>query len=544
MKLTGSILHPCDAGVMVSAPATIPCSVRAAPWVLAATILGSSLAFIDGTVVNVALPALQVNLSATVIDVQWVVEAYALLLAALLLAGGSLGDIYGRKRIYVVGVVVFALASACCGLALNVNQLIIARAVQGIGGALLVPGSLAIISASFDEHDRGRAIGTWSGFTAITTAFGPVLGGWLIEHASWRWVFFINLPLAAIVIILTLWRVPESRNPQAGGSLDWAGAVLATAGLGGIVFALIESSKRSWNDPVVIPSLLVGVSALIAFAAVESRTRSPLLPITLFRVRNFAGANLLTLFLYSALSGMFFFFPMNLIQVQKYTATAAGAASLPFIVLMFVMSRWSGGLVDRYGARRPLVAGPIVAAMGFALFAVPSIGAGYWTTFFPAVVVLGLGMAISVAPLTTTVMNSVAADRAGVASGVNNAVSRLAGVLAIAILGIVMLGTFNRHLTGDLAQVNVSREIRQEITSQEMKLAAIEVPAKIDVAAKEAIRRSIDESFIAGFRVVMLIASGLALASAATAWLVIRDKAAAPSGSDGLQAARTTVDAR
>jgi len=221
VKWIPSVGPPCDKGVILSSPAIAPCSAAAAPWILAATILGSSLAFIDGTVVNVALPALQANLNATVVDVQWVVEAYALLLAALLLVGGSLGDIYGRKRVFVVGVIVFAVASVFCGLAAGVNHLILARAVQGIGAALLVPGSLAIISSPFGEHDRGRAIGTWSGFTAMTTAIGPVLGGWLIEHASWRWVFFINLPLAAIVIVLTLWRVPESRNPQASRRPDW-----------------------------------------------------------------------------------------------------------------------------------------------------------------------------------------------------------------------------------------------------------------------------------------------------------------------------------
>ena len=524
MKPAGSSMYPCDEGVIASSPGMAPCSRRSAPWVLAATILGSSLAFIDGTVVNVALPALQANLNATVVDVQWVVEAYALFLAALLLVGGSLGDIYGRRRIYVMGVIVFTIASVGCGLAANVNRLIFARAVQGIGAALLVPGSLAIISASFGEHDRGRAIGTWSGFTAMTTAVGPVLGGWLIEHGTWRWAFFINVPLAAIVIFLTLWRVPESRNPQASGRPDWPGAVLTVAGLGGIVFALIESSKRSANDPVLIAALLVGVSALIAFAAVESRTNAPLLPITLFRARNFAGTNLLTLFLYSALSGMFFFFPMNLIQVQGYTPTAAGAASLPLIALIFLLSRWSGGLMERYGSRRPLVFGPIVAAIGFALFAVPSIGGDYWATFFPAVMILGLGMAISVAPLTTTVMNSVSGEWAGVASGINNAVSRLAGVLAIAIFGIVMLGTFNRHLDRDLAEIHISPEVRRDVGAQRIKLAAIEVPSSIDIATREATKRSIDESFIAGFRAVMWIASGLALASAATAWFVIRDK--------------------
>lgn len=515
-------MQPCDKGVIISAPAVAPCSAAAARWVLAGTILGSSLVFIDGTVVNVAVPALQANLQATVVDVQWVIEAYALLLAALLLVGGSLGDIYGRRRMYAIGVIVFATASASCGLALTINRLILARAIQGIGAALLVPGSLAIISASFAEKDRGRAIGTWSGFTSITTAIGPVLGGWLIEHASWRWVFFINLPVSAIVLILTFWRVPESRNTEAAGKPDWTGALLATLGLGGVVFALIESSKRSWNDPVVIVAFGIGLSALFGFAVVESRARAPLVPPSLFRERNFGGANLLTLFLYSALSGMFFFFPLNLIQVQGYTATAAGAASLPFIVLMFVLSRWSGGLVDRYGARRPLVVGPIVAATGFALFALPEVNNDYWTTFFPAVVVLGFGMAISVAPLTTTVMNSVNRARAGVASGINNAVSRLAAVLAVAILGIVMLQSFDHHLGENLAEMNISSDSHQELYAQRIKLAAIEIPANAGIP-RAAIKKSIDKAFIAGFRLVMLIAAGLALASSATAWLLIRD---------------------
>jgi EmrB/QacA subfamily drug resistance transporter len=515
MKLTGSVLQPCDAGVIGSTPAVAPCSSRAAPWVLAATILGSSLAFIDSTVVNVALPALQADFNATVVDVQWVIEAYALLLAALLLVGGSLGDIYGRKRIYVTGVIIFAVASAFCGLSLSVRQLIAARALQGIGAALLVPGSLAIISASFGEHERGKAIGTWSGFTSITSAVGPVLGGWLIEHASWHWVFFINLPIAAIVVVLTLRYIPESRNSQAGRTPDWTGAVLATAGLGGIVFGLIESSNRGWNDPVVIAALLLGIFALLGFVAAETRKRAPLLPISLFHERNFIGANLLTLFLYSALSATFFFFPMNLIQVQGYTATAAASALLPFIALMFLLSRWSGKLVDRYGSRRPLVFGPTVAAIGFVLFAIPSIGGSYWTTFFPSVIVLGLGMAISVAPLTTTVMNSVGEERAGIASGINNAVSRLAAVLAIALFGIVMLGIFSRHLSRDLAEMNMSSETRGDIDAQRMKLAAMKVPAEV--------RPSVDESFVAGFRLVMLIGAGLALTSAAAAWLMIRD---------------------
>jgi len=379
----------------------------------------------------------------------------------------------------------------------------------------MVPGSLAILSASFSERDRGRAIGTWSGFTSITSAVGPILGGWLIEHASWHWVFFINLPLALIVVVLTLGHVPESRSMQEGQVLDWAGAVLATVGLGGVVFALIESSHRGW-DTRVVGAALVGVFALIAFVAVEGRKTAPLLPIGLFRERNFTGANLLTLFLYSALSATLFFFPLNLIQVQGYTATAAASALFPFIALMFVLSRWSGKLVSRYGRRRPLLLGPIVASLGFALFAAPSTGGTYWATFFPAVMVLGLGMAISVAPLTTTVMNSVGQEHAGIASGINNAVARLAAVLAIALFGIVMLGSFNRHLSRELAVMNVSAETRRQIDNQRIKLAGMTVPPEV--------RRSVDDSFIAGFRLVMLMSAGLGLASAASTWLFIGDE--------------------
>lgn len=483
------------------------------------------MAFIDGTVVNVALPALQDDLGATQADVQWVVQSYTLFLAALLLVGGSLGDHFGRRRIFALGVVLFTVASIACGFAGSTGQLIAARAVQGIGGALLVPGSLAIISASFpDGEERGRAIGTWSGFTSITTALGPVLGGWLVEHASWRWVFFLNLPLAAIVLAVTLTRVPESRDPEVTGGirgLDWWGALFATTGLGALTYGLTEAANRGWADPLVFGSLTLGVAALIAFIAVEARGRAPMMPLGLFRSRTFSGTNLLTFLLYGALGGALFFFPFNLIQVQGYSSTAAGAAFLPMILIMFALSRWAGGLIGRYGAKPPLIVGPVIAAIGFALFAVPGIGGSYWTTFFPAVAVLGVGMAITVAPLTTAVMGAVEDRHAGLASGVNNSVSRVAGLLAIAAFGIVIAMTFRSALDERLDQLELPPATRTDVDAQRDRLAAAEPPPDLESSTASAIVHAIDEAFVSGFRVVMLLGAGLALASALISALTI-----------------------
>jgi EmrB/QacA subfamily drug resistance transporter len=521
--MSNKIKQPCDEGVIRSREAKYPCAPNAGPWVLAATILGSSMAFIDETALPVALPAIQSSLGATAVDVQWVVEAYTLLLAALVLVGGSLGDHLGRRRVFASGVVLFAAASVWCGLASGPGQLIAARAVQGVGGALLVPNSLAIIGASFGEERRGKAIGTWAGFTGLTMVLGPVLGGYLTESFSWRGVFFINLPLAVAVLAITMLRVPESRDDGARG-LDLPGAALAATGLGGVVFGLLESSRVGLGSPVVIGSLVVGGGALAAFVVVEGRVREPMVPLSLFRVRNFAGANVFTLLLYFALAGTLFFLPFNLIQAQGYSATAAGAAIVPVVLIMFLLSRYTGGLADRFGARPPLVVGPAVAAVGFALFAVPGIGGSYWTTFFPAAVVLGAGLAILVPAVTTVALNSVGVRHSGLASAINNSFSQIAGLLAVAVLGVLMFASFGNGLDERLSDMDLPPEVRQQLESEKLELGAAEAPAELDPASRADVERAIDEAFVSGFRVVMLVAAAAAAASALGAMLLIEGK--------------------
>jgi EmrB/QacA subfamily drug resistance transporter len=494
--------------------------------VLVATILGSSMAFIDSTVVNVALPALQSNLHANVVDVQWVIESYGLFLSALIMVGGALGDSFGRRAMFLLGVAAFAVASAGCGLSSSIKSLLVWRSVQGVAAAFLVPGSLAIISSSFDEKSRGKAIGTWAGFTTVTTALGPVLGGWLIEHASWHWVFFINIPLAAIVLVISLWHVPESRSSDTR-SLDWLGAAIATLGLAALVYGFLESSIFGWTHLRVVGSLIVGVGSLVVFLFVEKTVRTPLLPLKLFESASFSGANLLTLFLYAAVGIFFFVFPLNLIQIQKYSATATGAAALPMILLMFLLSRWSGGLIIRYGPKIPLIVGPLIAAVGFLLFAVPDVRARYWTAFFPAFVVLGLGMAISVAPLTTVVMNSVQQERAGTASGINNTVARVAGVLAVAVLGAVMAEAFDHSLRQSLASLNLDASIVYQLESNVAKLGSLDAPPGVDSQTAEAIRSAIADAFVFGFRLIVLLCAVLAIASAGIAWRKIPAEIAA-----------------
>ncbi|HEY2206865.1 MAG TPA: MFS transporter [Pseudonocardia sp.] len=406
-------------------------------WVLLATVLGTGMAFIDGTVVNIALPRIGTALDADAAGLQWVVNAYTLTLAAFIMLGGSLGDRFGRRRIFLVGVGVFAVASLVCGLAPGTGALVAARALQGVGGALLAPGSLAILQSSFVPADRGRAIGAWSGLAGVAGAIGPFVGGWLVEVASWRWVFLINLPVAVVVLLVAARHVPESRNSAASHRLDWAGTVLGAVGLAGLTYGLTAWSARGPADPLVLGTLVVGVAALVSFVLVEARSTHPMLPLSLFRSRTFSAVNVVTFALYAALACVFFFLVITLQVMAGFRPLAAGLSLLPLTVLMLVLSARVGALSTRIGPRIPMTAGPLVCVLALVLLSRIGPGAGYLVDVFPGVVALGLGLALTVAPLTSTALAAAQDRNAGLASGVNNAVARTAGLLAIAVLPLV-----------------------------------------------------------------------------------------------------------
>jgi EmrB/QacA subfamily drug resistance transporter len=471
------------------------------------------MAFIDGSAVNVALPVLQRDLNASAANAQWVIESYSLFLSALMLTGGSLGDVYGRRAAFAAGIAIFAVASFACALAPNVEVLIAGRSLQGIGGALATPGSLALLSANFSGPARGRAIGTWSGFSAITAALGPVLGGWLVQIGSWRWVFIINLPLAVLVLAIVALRVDESRDAAASPALDLWGAALATAGLGALVYGLIRLQNATL-DVLGVVSSAVGLALLVAFVLVERRARHPMVPLDLFASRTFRAANAYTFLLYATLGGGFYFIPFDLINVQGYPPSEAGAALLPFIAIMFAFSRFSGGLVERIGPRIPLATGAALAACGFCVFAFAGVGHSYWTSFFPGAVLLGCGGALFVAPLSTTVMDAVTVSHAGIASGVNNAVSRVAGLIAIAVLGIALANAFESRLTATLGHARISVTSRAAIARERAAIVTGDVPAGIVTADRPIVGSAIRGAFAEGFRVAMLVSAFLALAAA------------------------------
>jgi EmrB/QacA subfamily drug resistance transporter len=476
---------------------------RTGRFVLAATVLASAMAFIDGSVVMIALPVIQKDFGATFQELQWIVNAYTLMLGALILVAGALGDRVGRRKVFAIGIVIFALASLACAIATGSLMLIAARAVQGVGAALLVPQSLAIISASFPRATRGRAIGVWAAASAITTSLGPPLGGFLIDTLSWRVAFLINLPLSAVALWLTFTHVPESRDEKASGPLDWLGSALAAISLGALTYALTQLSGENgggWAAPV---GFVLGCAGLVALWTVERRAQNPILPAVLFRTPTFLVVNIVTLFLYGALSGVFFLLPFDLIARRDMAASAVGLTLIPFGLIIGLLSRRAGGLADRYGARNLLVGGSLMVALGAAWIALTL--ENFWIGVFAPLLVMALGMAAVVTPLTTVVMNSARDAQAGAASGINNAASRVAGLVAVAVVGTIAgllfrwAGATPRSRFGELP------------------------------AADDASRATLEQAFVVAYSSAMAIAAVWCVPAAATAffWLSKEDCMAA-----------------
>jgi EmrB/QacA subfamily drug resistance transporter len=415
-------------------------------WVIAATVLGSGMAAIDATVVGIALPTIGREFHASLGGLQWVVNGYTLTLSALLLVGGSLGDHYGRRRIFAIGVAWFTVASAACGLAPDTGVLVALRTLQGVGAALLTPGSLAILQASFDERDRGRAIGAWTGLGGVATAIGPFLGGWLIAAASWRWIFFINVPLGLAVLVVSARHVPETRDPDARGRIDIEGAVLGFLALAGVTFGLVSGPTLGWGRPALVLPLIGGVLAGVAFVVVEHTVAQPMLPLKLFRRRQFSVTNAVTFVVYAALGGVLFLLPVVLQVVGRYTPLESGIALLPLTAVMLLLSARSGRLASRIGPRLQMSVGPVVVGAGIVLLARVADDTSYVTGVLPAVLVFGLGLATVVAPLTATALSSVPGEHSGLASAVNNDVARIGGLLAVALLPVLTGITGNGYL--------------------------------------------------------------------------------------------------
>ena len=481
------------------------------------------MAFIDGSALNAALPAVQRDLQASGAGLLWVLNGYLLVLAALILEGGSLGDRLGRKRVCMVGISVFALASLGCGLAPSISWLIAARVAQGVGGALLSPGSLALISAGFPADQRGKAIGTWSATTTLVTLGGPALGGWLADAGWWRIIFLLNLPLAAVAL-LVLWRkVPETRDETNTGT-DGMGSVLASVGLAALTFGLLSAPDRGWNHPMSWGTIGGGMAILALFVRVEAQSKHPMLPLHLFRSRTFSGANLLTLLLYGALTAAMLFLALNLVQMQQYSQLQAGLAFMPLAGLIALLSRWAGHRADARGPRALLTTGPLAVAAGFGWLGQVGFTRGpaeYWTTFFPGLALFGLGMALTVVPLTTAVMTAVADHYAGTASGINNAVSRTAGVLALALLGAFALTHFADQLQQRTAQLPLSSLARRALHQQASKLGAAVVPATVPMRQHAAVQVAIRRAFENTYQWMLWLCAGLAASSAGVAfWLV------------------------
>lgn len=498
------------------------------PWqgnfILAATIIGAGMVFLDGTVVTVALPQIQKEFNASVSGLQWLIDIYILFLSVPILVAGSLSDRYGRKKLFNIGLIGFTLASVACGASTDLYQLIIARVFQGISGAIMLPGCLAILNASFPAEMRGRVVGTWSAFTPLTTAIGPLLGGWLVDNVSWRAAFYINLPLGLATLFLSYRYIPESKSEKIPESQDWLGAALITVGLGSLIFGLIEGPKRGWAAPSVLVSIVASLVFLIAFVIVETKSPHPMIPLELFRHRLFSGITLITFILYFAMSGVFFFLPLNLQQIQEFSATNTGAAFMPIIILLFLISRWSGHYADKYGPRLLMIIGPAIIGVGFLMYMIPGEAANYWLTFLPATIIFGIGLGITVAPLTTVALGAVPTHLSGLASGVSNAASRIASMLAVATLGALMVVQFSASLEHRTQALPLSDQDRALLQEEKLKLGGAIAPSNLAPDVKIQVETAIDEAFADAFRLMMGLCGFLALVSAAVSMATISNQ--------------------
>lgn len=508
--------------------ATVSLGSPAGKWIMVSAILASAMAFIDGTALNVVLPALQQSLDAKGADLFWILNAYLLMLASLILIGGSLGDKLGRKKVFMIGIFIFITGSALCGLSPGVFYLIVFRIIQGIGGALMIPGSLSLISSSIDAKERGKAIGTWSAITTVVTMGGPVLGGALADAGLWRYIFFINIPIG-IVALLILWRkVAESKDDSTDQTIDFPGAISIASGLALLTFGFLRMPAVGFNNWQVYGSLALGLLLLIVFICIEGTSTHPMMPLSLFSNKTFSGINLLTFFLYAGLGGGMLFMSLNMVQVQGYSQLQSGLTFLPFTVLMISIARYAGAIADKKGPRLLLIIGPALAGAGLLMLSFIKQTTGpsdYWTSFFPGVLVFGFGMSLTVAPLTATVMGAVSDHFSGTASGINNAMTRIANVFANAIFGALAVLFFSGAMRGELKKLSLNEKDKKAVMEQSANLGNAKVPAGIDGSNKKAVEIAYHNGFISAYGNIMRICAGLGFLGALMSVIFIRNSA-------------------
>jgi EmrB/QacA subfamily drug resistance transporter len=507
--------------------ATVSLNSPAGKWIMVSTILASAMAFIDATALNVVLPALQQSLKATGADLFWILNAYLLMLASLILIGGAMGDKLGRKKIFMTGIFIFIVGSAACGLSGSVLLLVICRVLQGIGGALMIPGSLSLISSSINAKERGKAIGTWSAFTTVVTMGGPVLGGALADAGLWRYIFFINVPFGIAALLMLAFKVKEIKDEDNKADLDLAGATTIALGLALITFGFLRVPAVGLHHIQAYGSLVAGVVFLLLFIGIEIKSANPMMPLKLFANATFSGANLLTFFLYAGLGAGMLFLSLNLVQVQGYSQLQSGLTFLPFTVLMVTIARFAGSLADKHGPRLFLIGGPALAGAGLLILSFIKQTSGpsaYWTTFFPGVLVLGLGMSFTVAPLTAAVMGSVSDHFSGTASGINNAMTRISGVFANAIFGALAVLFFSGALQQQLKTIPLNTKHKQEVMQQATDLGNAKVPSSITAVNKPLIEKAYRTGFINAYANIMRISAVLGFLGALMALLFIRNK--------------------